>query len=1065
MDDLVEQILAFVQAVDEAEAESVLATYPALLTPEAHAALETWVPLNDHDPEVQERVLSRLAMLEERGAVGAPEADLGAKEASPDGDDPDLGSDDPERRLAAVERELAHLEPDDDLQRWAGLELERGVCHLELRFADPAVSLRSAATAFRRLLCDDLRERLPELWCAAVNNLALALLWAPGQDRSETVEETIGLLRQAQEVCRRHELEAALTRTHHHLGMAYSERLHGHRKDNLEAAIAAYQEALRRRSRDDEPLAWARTVNDLGTAFLERVAGSRAENLEAAIEAFRQACEVREEVGAETEWASSAQNLATTYCQRIRGDRVANWEQAVDLYERVLEVRTPEIAPLRRAETLTNLGNAYAQRLRGTVGDNLERAIALLNEALSLFPPDDRERRARTQIDLGNVYLDRMHGERQHNLERAIDCHRHALDLLNREDRPTEWATAAENLAHALAARGAPEDRERAVELYHRALDVHRRETHPWTWARLQNSLGVTDDDPHRAADHLRQALEVQTPDLWPDSHRRAARNLGDLHFRRREWSTAAEAYSSALAATRALYDAASTTEARQRQVMEDLDVPANLAYCLARLGRGADAVEVLERSRTRRLAELLDLGRLAMDRLSPAFRRRYRTACEALREKEAAARGLRPSSPQRFLDATRDLQDARRTLREVVEEVARECPELLPTPVSATDVQQSCHRLGRPLLYLLSTVHGSLILEMKPDGDGPSTTFLPGFSSSDLDASLDETTGLLPALEDGGASAVKAALSSCWPTVESLMQSVEARLAALSGGRATLIPVGRLALLPLCAAGERIVWNRLPAARLLPPALDRRERSVPDLRRLVVAATDRERGAITGVVAEARRIAEHHPHGCTLLLGEEATPEAVRTHLPHSEILHFGGHGRFDDRQPLESALLFPGRQRLRVRELLDGDLELGCLQLAVLSGCETGLVEHRHRVDEALGFSAAFLQAGVPTVVAALWQVDDLATTLLINRFHAALMTAGDVAEALDHARRWLRDSTAEELGLAALCEELLTISTDPAEHRALRRRLNRARTQPSSRPYRNPYYWAAFTASGTG
>jgi len=51
--------------------------------------------------------------------------------------------------------------------------------------------------------------------------------------------------------------------------------------------------------------------------------------------------------------------------------------------------------------------------------------------------------------------------------------------------------------------------------------------------------------------------------------------------------------------------------------------------------------------------------------------------------------------------------------------------------------------------------------------------------------------------------------------------------------------------------------------------------------------------------------------------------------------------------------------------------------------------------------GLSSAFLAAGVPTLVATLWPVDDLATARLMERFYDRLADGATVGQALREAR----------------------------------------------------------------
>jgi nucleotide-binding universal stress UspA family protein len=57
--------------------------------------------------------------------------------------------------------------------------------------------------------------------------------------------------------------------------------------------------------------------------------------------------------------------------------------------------------------------------------------------------------------------------------------------------------------------------------------------------------------------------------------------------------------------------------------------------------------------------------------------------------------------------------------------------------------------------------------------------------------------------------------------------------------------------------------------------------------------------------------------------------------------------------------------------------------------------------------GLTAAFMGAGVPTIVASLWPVDDAATARLVERFYAELAKGRAAGEALRTAQRALREA----------------------------------------------------------
>jgi CHAT domain-containing protein len=80
--------------------------------------------------------------------------------------------------------------------------------------------------------------------------------------------------------------------------------------------------------------------------------------------------------------------------------------------------------------------------------------------------------------------------------------------------------------------------------------------------------------------------------------------------------------------------------------------------------------------------------------------------------------------------------------------------------------------------------------------------------------------------------------------------------------------------------------------------------------------------------------------------------------------------------------------------------------VQVAVLSACSTAAGDPRP-AEGALGVAQAFLAAGVPSVVATLWPVDDGAARDLMLAFHRALSQGLPPAAALRQAQLAVMES----------------------------------------------------------
>jgi CHAT domain-containing protein len=180
----------------------------------------------------------------------------------------------------------------------------------------------------------------------------------------------------------------------------------------------------------------------------------------------------------------------------------------------------------------------------------------------------------------------------------------------------------------------------------------------------------------------------------------------------------------------------------------------------------------------------------------------------------------------------------------------------------------------------------------------------------------------------------------------------------------------------------------------------------------------------------EAAAIASLAPDGDGIeAVGFAATREAVLSpDLRQFRYLHFATHARVDAQRPELSGIVLsqvdeqgtPRNGVVRLGDLVDLHLRA---DLVVLSACQTALGPEM-RGEGLLSLTRGFMAAGVPRVVASLWQVPDRATAELMRHFYAALV----------------RDKL-------------------PAPE-ALRRSQLAVR---ADRRWRHPYYWAGFALSG--
>jgi CHAT domain-containing protein len=132
-----------------------------------------------------------------------------------------------------------------------------------------------------------------------------------------------------------------------------------------------------------------------------------------------------------------------------------------------------------------------------------------------------------------------------------------------------------------------------------------------------------------------------------------------------------------------------------------------------------------------------------------------------------------------------------------------------------------------------------------------------------------------------------------------------------------------------------------------------------------------------------------------TIFLNSDATKDVFLKNAANYGILHLAMHGAIDEKNPLNSGLIFSknndtSSNYLSGYDLFGQQLHAG---LAVLSACNTGNGELQ-RGEGVMSLARAFAFAGCPSTVMSLWSIADESTSQIMLNFYKNLK-AGDTKD----------------------------------------------------------------------
>ncbi|MEG4106731.1 CHAT domain-containing protein [Microcoleus sp. S13_C5] len=895
----------------------------------------------------------------------------------------------------------------------------------------------------------------------------------------------------------------------------------GNEANNLEIAIPGYEIAVTVLTYEAFPEQWAACQNSLGNAYHRRFKGDRAENLERSIACCQNALQVFTRESFPEMSAEIQHNLAIAYGNRIRGDRLENEELAIEASKAAMEVYTREAEPKTWAKIQNNLGIIYRDRICGHKAENLEKAIACYENALLFRTPEEfPELWAQTQTNLASAYRHRLHGDRVENVEKAIAANLEALQVYTQDAFPSDWAGVQTNLGNAYVHRlkgDRNENLEMAIAAHQAALQIFNQNQFPREWAMTQSNLGKSYFILGRHEDAIacyRSAMEVFTPTAFPFECHKTGETLGKIAFVIKDWQLAIEGYGIAIEAVETSRTWATSEFRRQEILSEAIDIYANIVQACINNKQLDKAVEYVERSRSKRLVDLMASNDLYSSAEIPAEIQQYLQDFERLQQQIDKERGRnQPSNDfdNSKLDNSRaalaaynqTIADLEAEKLQIWEQLRRLDPvlagQIRVNPLEVPSIQKLIDKPTTAILSFYTTASDTLIFVVRQNE-------ITLHNCTDL--GLDALHGwifqnwLEKYVEDN--KSWKEELVGMLTELAKELNLNDLILWHLDGiSELIIVPHDALHHIPFAALpigdnrylGEKFLIRYAPSCQVLEFCQQRPspgnnlncgtiEDATDDL---PCANFEGEQLAVLYNIPDNQRL-----KGC-----RQATVSNYRELAQTVQILHSSHHAqsRFDN--PLESTLIL-GDGCITLGQLMTPAWRLPQLSDVFLSCCETGL-GLTEITGDILTFSTAFLSAGARSVISTLWAVDDLATALFSIFYYQEWQQGKNRPEAMRQAQVKLRELTGNTL--AAIYKPQLTelLKDKGRETGALRKiaeaernacswgssdyqqwdeefqkydrignqiyntRKNLEESCQKVKPFSHPFYWAAFTCTG--
>jgi CHAT domain-containing protein/Tfp pilus assembly protein PilF len=709
-----------------------------------------------------------------------------------------------------------------------------------------------------------------------------------------------------------------------------------------------------------------------------------------------------------------------------RGD-LAGAEAAFLRAKRILEKIQPESGPL--ATTLHDLGEIAHRR-----GDD-DAAENLFRREQALFEKINPSGSLPSLAGLGEVELQRHQGDKaEESWQRALAI----SEKLN--PKGPENARCLSGLAEVARLQGRRAD---AAKLLHRALTIWE-EINPEAidTASLHLQLGsllLDQGDAEAAEPHLRSAIRIREKNraVVPECYQALAR----LQARKGQAVEAAKSYLAAVDALEAQRTRLGGAQESQWLYGSSLgDLYFEAAEHQIALGRPQEAWKLIERGRARGFQRMLaqrDL-RFAREVPAPLYAERRRLDAE-YDQAQAAFANWRPEQGAEKMEALQGhLRDLRLEQAEIQEKVRRSSPRIAAlessTPLDLAAARSALDPGTVLLAYAVGESRSFLFVIEAEGASGPGFFFysLP-VGKEGLKKEVESFRSLLERPE----SSISVLEQRGRHLYDLLIRPAKPRLG--KARRLLISPDGPLHSLPFAAlvsgkhylaeskpihiVASAAVYKEIKATRskkpsavamdflavgdpLYPAELENHAERARDPQMQDALRRGLSLKPLPATRNEVEAISNLFP-GVRMLLGRDATEEAIKSLAPKARRLHFACHGLLDERFPLNSALALSIPEHpeeggenglLQAWEIFD-ELRLDA-DLVTLSACDSGLGKEMGG-EGLVGLVRAFQFAGSRSVLASLWGVGDISTSRFMERFYHHLHDGKSKDEALRAAQ----------------------------------------------------------------